>query len=85
MDGKLCFKKINNLILLCINVCFVVLGKLEKLNLLSVMCYSSVENSVCKDGFPLADGLLRKAFTSSSFQGYSFVSSLLVLLGLIKV
>lgn len=30
------------------------------------------------------DGLLRKAFTSSSFQGYSFVSSLLVLLGLIK-
>uniref|UniRef100_A0A674NWE0 Ran GTPase-activating protein 1 n=1 Tax=Takifugu rubripes TaxID=31033 RepID=A0A674NWE0_TAKRU len=30
------------------------------------------------------DNLLRKAFTSPSFQGYNFVSSLLVLLGLIK-
>uniref|UniRef100_A0A672Z8Z3 Ran GTPase-activating protein 1 n=1 Tax=Sphaeramia orbicularis TaxID=375764 RepID=A0A672Z8Z3_9TELE len=31
-----------------------------------------------------SDGLLKKAFTTPSFQGYSFVSSLLVLLGLIK-
>lgn len=31
------------------------------------------------------DTLLRKAFTSPSFEGYNFVSSLLVLLGLIKV
>lgn len=31
------------------------------------------------------DALLRKAFTTPSFQGYNFVSSLLVLLGLIKV
>ncbi|KAM6966270.1 LOW QUALITY PROTEIN: ran GTPase-activating protein 1-like [Tautogolabrus adspersus] len=30
------------------------------------------------------DALLNKAFSSSSFQGYSFVSSVLVLLGLIK-
>uniref|UniRef100_A0A3B4Y3U8 Ran GTPase-activating protein 1 n=1 Tax=Seriola lalandi dorsalis TaxID=1841481 RepID=A0A3B4Y3U8_SERLL len=33
---------------------------------------------------PLTDALLKKAFTTPSFQGYSFVSSLLVLLGLIK-
>lgn len=33
----------------------------------------------------LTDALLKKAFASPSFQGYSFVSSLLVLLGLIKV
>lgn len=33
----------------------------------------------------VADALLRKAFTTPSFQGYNFVSSLLVLLGLIKV
>lgn len=31
------------------------------------------------------DTLLRKAFSSPSFEGYNFVSSLLVLLGLIKV
>lgn len=35
--------------------------------------------------FFLTDALLRKAFATPSFQGYSFVSSLLVLLGLIKV
>uniref|UniRef100_A0A674MBD7 Ran GTPase-activating protein 1 n=1 Tax=Takifugu rubripes TaxID=31033 RepID=A0A674MBD7_TAKRU len=34
--------------------------------------------------YPCTDNLLRKAFTSPSFQGYNFVSSLLVLLGLIK-
>ncbi len=33
----------------------------------------------------LTDALLRKAFATPSFQGYNFVSSLLVLLGLIKV
>lgn len=33
----------------------------------------------------VADALLRKAFATPSFQGYNFVSSLLVLLGLIKV
>uniref|UniRef100_A0A3B4T299 Ran GTPase-activating protein 1 n=1 Tax=Seriola dumerili TaxID=41447 RepID=A0A3B4T299_SERDU len=32
----------------------------------------------------ILDALLKKAFTTPSFQGYSFVSSLLVLLGLIK-
>lgn len=35
--------------------------------------------------FLLTDALLRKAYACPSFQGYSFVSSLLVLLGLIKV
>lgn len=35
--------------------------------------------------FFLTDALLRKAFSTPSFQGYNFVSSLLVLLGLIKV
>lgn len=35
--------------------------------------------------FFFADTLLRKAFNSPSFEGYNFVSSLLVLLGLIKV
>uniref|UniRef100_A0A8C6KNX2 Ran GTPase-activating protein 1 n=1 Tax=Nothobranchius furzeri TaxID=105023 RepID=A0A8C6KNX2_NOTFU len=34
--------------------------------------------------FFLTDGLLNKAFTTPSFQGYCFISSLLVLLGLIK-
>lgn len=33
----------------------------------------------------LTDALLKKAFSTPSFQGYSFVSALLVLLGLLKV
>lgn len=33
----------------------------------------------------VTDALLRKAFATPSFQGYNFVSSLLVLLGLLKV
>ncbi|XP_061701940.1 ran GTPase-activating protein 1a isoform X2 [Syngnathoides biaculeatus] len=39
-----------------------------------------VKNAVMES----VDALLKKAFSTSSFQGYNFVSSLLVLLGLIK-
>ncbi|KAG7239411.1 hypothetical protein INR49_028881 [Caranx melampygus] len=43
------------------------------------------ENTDVKDAvLDSIDALLKKAFASPSFQGYSFVSSLLVLLGLIK-
>lgn len=38
-----------------------------------------------KGVFVPTDGLLNKAFSTPSFQSFSFVSSLLVLLGLIKV
>uniref|UniRef100_A0A3Q1F125 RAN GTPase activating protein 1a n=1 Tax=Acanthochromis polyacanthus TaxID=80966 RepID=A0A3Q1F125_9TELE len=41
---------------------------------------SDVKNAVLET----IDAVLRKAFTTPSFQGYNFVSSLLVLLGLIK-
>uniref|UniRef100_A0A1A8P9A6 Ran GTPase-activating protein 1 n=2 Tax=Nothobranchius TaxID=28779 RepID=A0A1A8P9A6_9TELE len=43
------------------------------------------ENSIVKNAvLDTIDGLLKKAFTTPSFQGYCFISSLLVLLGLIK-
>uniref|UniRef100_A0A8C6KNY1 Ran GTPase-activating protein 1 n=1 Tax=Nothobranchius furzeri TaxID=105023 RepID=A0A8C6KNY1_NOTFU len=43
------------------------------------------ENSIVKNAvLDTIDGLLNKAFTTPSFQGYCFISSLLVLLGLIK-
>uniref|UniRef100_A0A8P4GEQ5 Ran GTPase-activating protein 1 n=1 Tax=Dicentrarchus labrax TaxID=13489 RepID=A0A8P4GEQ5_DICLA len=38
----------------------------------------------CSWFFSLTDALLKKAFATPSFQGYNFVSSLLILLGLIK-
>ncbi|MEQ2165101.1 hypothetical protein GOODEAATRI_013577 [Goodea atripinnis] len=45
-------------------------------------CYK--KGAPLKCVFVLTDTLLRKAFSTPSFQGYSFVSILLVLLGLIK-
>lgn len=44
-----------------------------------------LRNALIKYFFLLTDTLLKKAFSNPTFQGYSFVSSLLVLLGLIKV
>lgn len=41
--------------------------------------------SVVYNTFLPTDALLKKAFATPSFQGYNFVSSLLVLLGLLKV
>ncbi|XP_030591568.1 ran GTPase-activating protein 1 isoform X1 [Archocentrus centrarchus] len=46
--------------------------------------YKEDNNDVKNAVLDSIDVLLKKAFTSPSFQGYSFVSSLLVLLGLIK-
>ncbi|KAM3598500.1 uncharacterized protein V6R79_018830 [Siganus canaliculatus] len=46
--------------------------------------YKEENNDVKNAVLDSVDGLLRKAFSTPSFQGYSFVSSLLVLLGLIK-
>ncbi|XP_069005680.1 ran GTPase-activating protein 1-like isoform X2 [Embiotoca jacksoni] len=46
--------------------------------------YKEENNDVKNAVLDSIDGLLRKAFTTPSFHGYNFVSSLLVLLGLIK-
>ncbi|CAG5897499.1 unnamed protein product [Menidia menidia] len=46
--------------------------------------YKEDNNDVKNAVLDTIDALLNKAFTSPSFQGYNFVSSLLVLLGLIK-
>ncbi|XP_034566456.1 ran GTPase-activating protein 1a isoform X2 [Notolabrus celidotus] len=46
--------------------------------------YKEENNDVKSAVLESIDALLKKAFSSPSFQGYSFVSSLLVLLGLIK-
>uniref|UniRef100_A0A3Q0RQ24 Ran GTPase-activating protein 1 n=1 Tax=Amphilophus citrinellus TaxID=61819 RepID=A0A3Q0RQ24_AMPCI len=46
--------------------------------------YKEDNNDVKNAVLDSIDVLLKKAFTSPSFQGYSFVSSLLVLLGLLK-
>uniref|UniRef100_A0AAV2KKH9 Ran GTPase-activating protein 1 n=1 Tax=Knipowitschia caucasica TaxID=637954 RepID=A0AAV2KKH9_KNICA len=43
------------------------------------------DNTEVKDAvLDIVDALLRKAYSNTSFQGYSFVSSLLILFGLIK-
>ncbi|XP_074511506.1 ran GTPase-activating protein 1-like isoform X1 [Sebastes fasciatus] len=46
--------------------------------------YKEENNDVKNAVLDSVDALLKKAFTTPSFQGYSFVSSLLVLLGLLK-
>ncbi|XP_062263727.1 ran GTPase-activating protein 1a isoform X1 [Platichthys flesus] len=46
--------------------------------------YKEENNDVKNAVLDSIDALLKKAFSTPSFQGYSFVSSLLVLLGLIK-
>ncbi|XP_061568044.1 ran GTPase-activating protein 1a isoform X2 [Cololabis saira] len=46
--------------------------------------YKEENNDVKNAVLDTIDALLNKAFTSPSFQGYNFVSALLVLLGLIK-
>ncbi|CAJ1075847.1 ran GTPase-activating protein 1a isoform X2 [Xyrichtys novacula] len=46
--------------------------------------YKEDNNDVKSAVLESIDALLKKAFAASSFQGYSFVSSLLVLMGLIK-
>ncbi|XP_023252951.1 ran GTPase-activating protein 1 isoform X2 [Seriola lalandi dorsalis] len=46
--------------------------------------YKEENNDIKNAVLDSIDALLKKAFTTPSFQGYSFVSSLLVLLGLIK-
>ncbi|XP_061604519.1 ran GTPase-activating protein 1a isoform X2 [Phyllopteryx taeniolatus] len=46
--------------------------------------YTEDNNEVKNAVLESVDALLKKAFSTNSFQGYNFVSSLLVLLGLIK-
>uniref|UniRef100_A0A8C7XBW6 Ran GTPase-activating protein 1 n=1 Tax=Oryzias sinensis TaxID=183150 RepID=A0A8C7XBW6_9TELE len=46
--------------------------------------YKEENNDVKRAVLDTIDGLLSKAFNDTSFQGYNFVSALLVLLGLIK-
>lgn len=54
-------------------------------DIFQIICFFVHKSAMNIYIFFLTDALLRKAFATPSFQGYSFVSSFLVLLGLIKV
>uniref|UniRef100_A0A3B4XZU5 Ran GTPase-activating protein 1 n=1 Tax=Seriola lalandi dorsalis TaxID=1841481 RepID=A0A3B4XZU5_SERLL len=69
---------------LCVQVDVTDASKTAEAFLKIASVYKEENNDIKNAVLDSIDALLKKAFTTPSFQGYSFVSSLLVLLGLIK-